>query len=224
MTHQKRLSAPNHYPIEKKDQTYITTNKDSRSPENSIPVLLFLREVTGYADTKKEAKKIIKNGEIQRNGKTIRSVEAGLTTLDTVTIQKTGEKYRVINKKDTIEFVQVEENAQVIAKITDKTPQNEDYVYRLHNGENIQTQDEYQTQSTVTIQDGEIQEEIEMEENQQALVIKGKHAGKTGEITQITKQGRNPDTVTLQNGEKEFQTRLQNLVATNNELQGVNQK
>lgn len=221
MTHQKRLSAPKHYPIEKKDQTYITTSNDSRSSEISIPTLLFLREVTGYADTKKEAKKIVKNGEIQRNQKTIRSVEAGLATLDTVQIEKTEERYRVINQKDEIKFQPVENSAKVIAKITDKAPEQEEYVYRLHNGENIQTSEEHQTESTVTIEDGEIQEEIEMEENQEALVIKGKHAGKTAQIQEIRRQGKNPDTATLENGET-FQTRVENLVTINNDLQGVN--
>ena len=221
MTHQKRLSAPKHYPIEKKDQTYITTSNDSRSSEISIPTLLFLREVTGYAETKKEAKKIVKNGEIQRNQEKIRNVEAGLATLDTVTIEKTEDRYRVINQKDEIKFQPIEDSAKVIAKITDKAPEQEEYVYRLHNGENIQTSEEYQTESTVTIENGEIQKEIEMEEDQKALVIKGKHAGKTAQIQEINRQGKNPDTATLENGEK-FRTRVQNLVAINNNIQGVN--
>ena len=221
MTHQKRLSAPKHYPIEKKDQTYITTSKDSRSPETSIPTLLFLREVTNYADTKKEATQIVKQGKIKRNGQEIRDIQTALGTLDTVEIEDTEEKYRVITKTDKLAFQPLENAEQVTAKIVDKALEDNQYVYRLHNGENLKTEEEYQTENTLIIENEEVQNEIEMEENQKAIVIQGKHAGKTGEITQITRQGRNPDTATLQNDEEEFQTRLQNLVAINQEVQGV---
>lgn len=224
MTHQKRLSAPKHYPIDKKDQTYITTSNDSRSPKISIPTVLFLREVTNYADTKKEARKIVKNGQIERNNQTIRSVEAGLATLDKVHIEENEETYRVINQKDNIKFQPVQGDAQVIAKITDKAPQQDEYIYRLHNGENIQTSEEFDTESTAIIEDGEIKEEIPLEEDQEALVIKGKHAGKTATINKIRRQGRNPDAAELENNEEEFQTRLENLVAIKTELQGVEQQ
>lgn len=221
MTHQKRLSAPKHYPIDKKDQTYITTSSDSRSKENSIPTLLFLREVTGYAETKKEAKKIVKEGKVKRNGKTIRDVQTALGTLDTVEIEDAEEKYRVVAGKEELIFNPLENAEQETVKIVDKALENDQYVYRLHNGENLKTSDEYQTESTLIIEDGEVQEEIEMEEGQNALVIQGKHAGKTTEIQEITRQGRNPDTATLENDEEEFQTRLQNLVTIKPSIQGV---
>jgi len=56
MTHQKRLSAPKHYPIHRKSETYVATIKGSRDADSAIPAGLFLRDVLEYAETKKEAK------------------------------------------------------------------------------------------------------------------------------------------------------------------------
>lgn len=209
MTHQKRLSAPRHYPIQRKDQTYITTITGSRKNTDAIPSLVFLREVTEYAETKKEAKQIIRNGQLLRNNEEVGDVREGVGNLDLIELPDAEQKYRVVKKKNQLEFLETESD-EVIAKITGKTDEGEEYVYHLHNGENYRTDEEYTVGNTLRLNDGE---EAVLEEGAQVLVTGGKHAGKTGELQDIVRQGINPDTATVSNGE-EFDTRLENLVAT----------
>jgi small subunit ribosomal protein S4e len=209
MTHQKRLSAPRHYPIHRKDQTYITTITGSRKNTDAIPALVFLRDVTEYAENKKEAKEIIRNGQLLRNNEPVGDVREGVGNLDLIELPDAEEKFRVVKKKNQLEFLDTESD-ELVAKITGKKDEGEEYVYHLHNGENYYSDEEYTVGNTLRLNDGE---EAVLEEGAEVLVTDGKHAGKTGELQDIVNQGINPDTATVSNGE-EFDTRLENLVAT----------
>jgi small subunit ribosomal protein S4e len=210
MTHQKRLSAPKHYPIFRKDNTYVSTIKGSRSKEDAIPANVFLRDVTGYAETDKEAKKIVKNGDILRNREELRDVKQGIGVLDLVQLPKAEESFRVLRDGNGLDFVPTEDD-RTAAKITGKSVEGDDFVYHLHNGENFRSTTEYETGSTLLLKDGE--EEVKLEEGADVLVISGQHAGETAELEEINERGMNSDTGTVSENGTEFETKLENLVA-----------
>jgi len=213
MTHQKRLSAPKHYPISKKENTYISTVKGSRSKNQAIPANVFLRDVTGYAETDKEAKKIVKQGDIQRNGEKLRDVKQGLGTLDIVQLPKAEENFRVLRDGKDLNFLPTEDT-RTAAKITGKKVKGSDKIYHLHNGENHRSTENFQTGSTLIFNEDDTVEEAALEEGAEVLVMSGQHAGETAELEQINQRGMNTDTGTISNNEKEFETKLENLVAT----------
>lgn len=208
MSHQKRIPAPKHYPIKRKDNTYISTIKGSRSRDNAIPVVVFLRDVLEYAETEKEAKKIVKNGDIKRNGDTIKDIKEGVGILDVVEIPETEEVYRGVRKGKYLEFIPVDDT-KVAAKITGKDVKGDRFIYRLHSGENYSTKDEYSTGNTLVFDSGV--EEVALEEGAEALVIKGKHAGEVVEVKEIHDEGIQ-NTAIIEN-DREFETDLENLVA-----------
>jgi len=213
MVHQKRLSAPKHYPIERKGLTYTTTVEGSRGPETGIPSVVFLREVTGYAETKKEAKKIIREGSLHRNGSRVGDVRDSIGILDLVKIPETGEAFRVMPKKDRIDFIKTEDE-RTSAKITGKKVEDKEYVYHLHNGENHQTTEQYPTGTTLLLKDGEIEEAAEIEEGTEVIILDGQHAGQKAEIKELHARGMNPDTATVETADSEFEIRQEKLFAT----------
>jgi small subunit ribosomal protein S4e len=210
VTHQKRLSAPKHYPISRKENTYISTGKGSRSTEDAIPANVFLRDVTEYAETDKEAKKIVKNGDILRNGEKLRDVKQGIGVLDLVQLPKAEESFRVLRDGKDLKFVPTDDE-RTAAKIVGKKVEGDDFIYRLHNGENFRSTTEYQTGNTLLLKDGE--QEIELEEGANVLVLSGQHAGETAELEEINERGMNSDTGIVQENVTEFETELENLVA-----------
>lgn len=211
MTHQKRLPAPKHYPIQRKQNTYVSTIKGSRSSENAVPAVLVLRDILEYADTEKEAKEIVRNGDLLRNGEPLRDIKEGVGILDVIEIPETEEVYRVIRKGKYLEFVAVEDSEKSAGKVVDKSVEGDEYVYRLHNGENYRTKDEFSTGSTLVFNGGV--EELELEEGAKVLVIAGKHAGETAELTGTKERGMNANVGTVEENGTEFETRLENLVA-----------
>jgi small subunit ribosomal protein S4e len=208
MTHQKRIPAPKHYAIKRKDTTYVSTIKGSRSKENAIPAVVLLRDVLEYADNEKEAKEIIKNGDLKRNGDTVRDVKEGIGILDVVEIPETEETYRAVRDGKYIRFIPVEDS-KVAAKIQDKDVKGDRFIYRLHNGENYSTKDEYSTGNTLIFNSGVT--EVELEEGAEALVIKGQHAGDLVEVKEMRDEGMQ-NTAVIEN-DREFETDLENLVA-----------
>ena len=210
MTHQKRLSAPKHYPIERKKEKYVSTIKGSRDADSAIPAGLFLRDVLEYAETEKEAKEIIRNGDLLRNGEHVGNIQDGVGTLDLIEIPETEETFRVIKNGDNLDFVPVD-SGNPLAKVVDKHEQGDKFVYRLHTGENYSTKDEFDTENTLVFGDGV--KEVELEEGADALVIQGQHSGDQVEVKEIKRRGMNPDTAIIEN-DSEFETQLENLVAT----------
>jgi small subunit ribosomal protein S4e len=212
MTHMKRLPAPKHYPIARKEGQYTTTIKGSRSPEKAIPAVLFLREVTEYAETKKEAKQIIRDGNLLRNGEPVRDIQDGIGVLDVVELPPAEETYRVIMDGRKLSFVPVTDGDRVAARIQGKQQEGNSFVYRLHNGENYESETEYSTGNTLIFSDGSVKE-VELEEGAQVLVIEGAHAGDVAEVNEIRERGMNPNTALVEPEDQEFETRLENLVA-----------
>lgn len=208
MSHQKRIPSPKHYPIKRKNNTYVSTIKGSRSKENAIPVVVFLRDVLEYAETEKEAKKIVRKGEVKRNGDTVKDIKEGLGILDVVEIPETEEIYRTVRRGKYLEFVPVEDTT-VAAKIVGKDVKGDRFIYRLHNGENYSTKDEYSTGNTLLFDSGV--EEVEMEEGAEVLVVKGQHAGEVAEVKELDDEGLNK-TAKIENG-TEIEADLENLVA-----------
>ncbi len=210
MTHRKRLPAPKHYPIERKGVTYVSSMEGSRSPENAIPAVVLLREVLDYADSKKEAKKIVQERRLYRNGEPVTDIRQGIGVLDVVEIPETEEAYRVIRKGRNLSFVPVNDSDKVAAKIVSKDVEGEEYVYRLHNGENYRTEDEHETGNTLVFNDSV--KEVSLEEGAEVIVIDGRHAGEIAELEEVHERGVDPDTGVVA-AEEEFETQLQNLVA-----------
>ena len=208
MTHQKRIPAPKHYSIKRKENTYVSTIKGSRSKEDAIPVVVLLRDILEYADNEKEAKEIVKNGDLKRNGDTVRDVKEGIGILDVVEIPETEETYRAVRDGKYLKFIPIEDS-KVAAKIENKDVKGDRFIYRLHNGENYSTKDEYSTGNTLIFNSGVT--EVELEEGAEALVVQGKHAGDVAEVKEMRTEGMQ-NTAIIKN-DREFETDLENLVA-----------
>lgn len=211
MTHQKRLSAPKHYPIERKHYSYVSSMKGSRSSETAIPAVLFLRDVTEYAESEKEAKQIISNGQLLRNGDRVRDVQEGIGVLDVVELEGLDEAYRVIIEGDNLRFVEVDDSEKTLARIEDKKTEGDEFIYHLHNGDNFRTDENYETGSSLLL-NGDT-EEVRRVEGSKVLVISGKHAGDVAELKGINNRNLGDDAGTVENEDQEFETQLENLVA-----------
>ncbi len=213
MAYNKRLPAPKHYPIERKKGSYVSTIEGSRSREDAIPAVLLLRDVLGYAESDSEAKEIVQNRDLLRNGEEVRDVRQGIGVLDVVEIPKAEEAYRVLRSGRKLKFVPVTDAEKIVAKITGKRSEGDEHVYSLHNGENYRTDEDYGTGNTLVFNSSV--KEIELEEGAEVIVIEGRHAGEIAELKQVNDRGLNADTGLVES-ESEFETRLENLVAVEN--------
>src|SRR3989344_7084286 len=95
MTHLKRQKMPNTWPLKRKGTKYLAIGIN----KNSIPAIIFLRDIMKLGENKKEIKKIIHDKMIKINGKIIHDDKYALRLFDVLEIG--GKKFKIMlkNKK-----------------------------------------------------------------------------------------------------------------------------
>ncbi len=95
--HLTREAAPFFWPIYRKE--YVWTVKPSPGPhpiEGSIPLLIIVRDMLGYALTAREAEKIIKRGYIKVDGVPRKNPKFPVGLMDVVEVERAGEIFRML--------------------------------------------------------------------------------------------------------------------------------
>ena len=93
--HQKRLSVPNSWPVERKEETYTTKAGAGPHGEDGVPLLIVLRDVLGYADSKKEARYALDRDSVLVNGTPAADERRPIGMFDILAFREREEYYRV---------------------------------------------------------------------------------------------------------------------------------
>jgi small subunit ribosomal protein S4e len=95
--HLKREASPFYWPILRKEYTWTVKPSPGPHPSRlSIPLLLIVRDMLKYAETYKEAKRIIKKGLIRVDGKVRRDEAFPVGLMDVIEVVPSGEIYRLL--------------------------------------------------------------------------------------------------------------------------------
>lgn len=193
MSWMKRLSAPAHWPIEKKTAKFIVT---SRGPHSfGIPLQVIIRDVLKYADTAKEAKKIITSGQVLVDGRKCKDIKFGIGLMDVIEIPGLSKSWRMLPQG----LKEVSDSKVKICKITGKRNiKGNKLQLNMHDGRSIISDNSYKTRDSVIIEipEQKIKQQLKFQEGMLALVIRGKRAGMLSEIEKIEK-----DRICLKAGE-----------------------
>jgi len=196
----KRKPAPRFWPIHRKE--YVWVVKPSPGPhslENCLPLAIVLRDILGFAKTRKEAKTIVSQGKMQVDARVRREDDFPLGLMDIVSIPDVDKHFRVLPSKKGLILhpISKEEATFKLCRIENKTTvKNGSNQLNLHDGSNMLVkvadpknpqEDVYKTLDTVKISlpEGQILEHIKMKENDFAIIIGGKNIGKHGKIVEI---------------------------------------
>jgi small subunit ribosomal protein S4e len=213
--HLKRYKAPAHWPIHPKEDTW--TVKPSPGPhaiEESLPLLLVVRDILELADTARDAKMIINQGDILVDGTVRKDYKFPVGFMDVIQIPKTGKTYRVLpDEKGRLVLHPISEKNQEfkMCRILNKTTiRGGKQQLNLHDGRNCLTDGEYKAGDVVVLQvpQQEITDHLKLENGALGLITGGKHIGELGTIKEIniTKSSM-PNTVLMETKDgKSFQT------------------
>lgn len=196
----KRKPAPRFWPIHRKEFFWVV--KPSPGPhslENCLPLAIVLRDILGFAKTRKEAKTIVSQGKVHVDGKVRREDDFPVGLMDVVSIRGINKYFRVVpsNKGLTLHLIGEEESNFKLCRIENKKVVKHGHIQlNLHDGSNIivkvanptnPQEDTYQTLNTVKISlpKRQILEQIKMKKNDFAVITSGKNIGKYGKIIEI---------------------------------------
>jgi small subunit ribosomal protein S4e len=201
--HQKRLSAPKDYPIERKDNTYVITGQGPHAADTGLPLLVVLRDVLAYVDSMTEAQQVLDDGKVLVDGINRTNPAYTVGFMDIISFPDMDEAYRVLLDSRGFILQQVEDADVKLARVEDKTTLSGGVTQlNLHDGNNIEVDDAaaYDTRSSLVLSlpDKDIDTELAFTEGNRAYISGGRHAGVQATITDITERpGGNPRTVTL---------------------------
>ncbi|MCD6522850.1 MAG: 30S ribosomal protein S4e [Candidatus Diapherotrites archaeon] len=211
----KRLTAPKTIPVPRKGYKFIV--KASPGPHNieeSVPLLVVIRDMLHLADTAKEAKKIIHGGKVLVDGKVVKNPSHPIGFMDVLSIPSINKFYRVLyDRKGRIKLYEIEPSNSTfkLSKIKDKTAVKGGKIQlNLHDGKNILADNKYKVGDVVKLEipQMKITDHFPLQKGSIAYVTGGKHAGEIATIEEIV-----PGTATrkplviLKSPEKQFETR-----------------
>lgn len=212
--HLKRLNAPRSLQIHRKEETWtIKSSPGPHSLEESIPLGLVIRNYLNLADTLKETKKIISNGEISVDGLIRKDHKFPCGLMDVISIPKLKKDYRVLfNRRGKLILVPISSSEATwkLCRIENKTiVKGKKIQLNLHDGNNrIVKKDEYKTGDVLKIsfKDKKIDDIYKFEKGTLSMIIGGSHIGEVANIEDIETIPSSKPNLTKMKGENEFST------------------
>lgn len=198
----KRKPAPRFWPIPRKKFTWVV--KPSPGPhslQESLPLAIVLRDILGFAQTEKEAKKIVSQGRIYVGGRIRRKNDFPVSLMDVITIPDVDKSFRILpsTKGLTLLPISKEEASFKLCRIENKTVTKNGHVQlNLNDGSNLLVkvadaknpqEDVYTTLDTlkISLPEKQISEYVKIKENGFGIITGGKNIGRYGKIVEIEK-------------------------------------
>ncbi|MFC4406259.1 30S ribosomal protein S4e [Haloarchaeobius iranensis] len=213
--HQKRLSVPNSWPVERKTNTFTVKADSGPHGEAGVPLVILLRDVLGYVDSKKEARYALNQDTVLVNGVAVSDEQRPIGMFDIVAFTERDEYYRVFpDEGGRLSLTPIDEAdaGSKLGKIVGKRQvTGGETQLTLHDGQTLQLEDAADyggNDSLVVSNEGtEIVAHFPYEEGALVTAVAGSHAGEVGEIEDIdVTPGSGSNTVTVTQDDGQFET------------------
>jgi small subunit ribosomal protein S4e len=222
---QKRLAAPKYWPIKRKENKFtVASLPGPHSTQESLPLLIIIRDLLKLCKTAKEAKYIISKGNTKVDGKIKRNPRYYLGLMDVLEIESIEKSYRLLPiplHGLILNEISEEEKNFKLCRIENKTILKEGNIQlNLHDGRNLvitvkdpqnPEEDVYKTQDVlkISLPDQEILEHLKFEKDVLVLIVAGKNLGYVGKVLEIDRrEGPYQNIIKIQSEEEELQTAL----------------
>jgi len=190
--HQKRLSVPKSWPIERKTETFTVKADAGPHGEAGVPLLIVLRDVLGYADTRKETRYALDQDSVLINGKAVSDEERPVGMFDILAFTERDEYYRVFPGQGgrlSLTPIDAESAGSKLGKVVNKQHvPGGDVQLTLHDGQTLVVEDEnYDTADSLIVDNetDEIVAHFEYETGALVTAVNGEHAGEVGRVDEI---------------------------------------
>ncbi|QLG26137.1 30S ribosomal protein S4e [Halorarum halophilum] len=191
--HQKRLSAPNSWPVERKESTFTVKAGAGPHGESGVPLLIVLRDVLGYVDSKKEARYALDNDSVLVNGVAVSDEARPVGMFDILAFREREEFFRVFPGEGgrlALTPIDEESASSRLGKVEGKTQvAGGGFQYTLHDGTTLQDDEgEYSGKDSLVV-DNETKEVVAhfpYEEGALVTAVDGTHSGEIGTLEEIS--------------------------------------
>jgi len=212
--HMKRLNAPKAINIHRKERIWtVRTQPGPHAVKESIPLGLIIRDYLELADTLRETKRVLSDGEILVDGTIRKSYKFPCGFMDVISIPKMKKDYRILfnqRGKLTLLPIKTTEAKWKLCRIENKKTLKGDQIQiNLHDGNNkIIKKDEYKTGDVLKInfKDKKIEDTYKFEKGTVSMIIGGSHIGELANIEEINAIKSSKQNLAKMKGQSEFST------------------
>jgi small subunit ribosomal protein S4e len=213
--HQKRLSVPKSWPVERKTEKFTVKAGAGPHGESGVPLVVLLRDVLGYVDSAREAKYALNQDTVLVNGDAISDVQRPIGMFDIVAFTEREEYYRVFpDEGGRLSLTPIDADAadSKLGKIAGKRQvSGGDTQLALHDGRTLLVDDAagYAVGDSLVVanDDASIVAHFPYEEGALVTAVDGQHAGEIGTIDEIdVTPGSGSNIVTVETDDGGFET------------------
>jgi SSU ribosomal protein S4E len=201
--HMKALAAPPVQRIPRKERPWTVKPSPGPHPsDRSLPLLLVVRDLLKLAESNREARKIIAQGEVKVDGKYVKNYKWPVGIMDVVEVPKIGTYYRVLpDPRGTLRLVEIpkEEASLKLVRVEGVTTvKGGHFELHLSDGRNVLIRVEdpkkggqlpYRPLDSLllSIPGSQVKDHVEFKVGNLALVVWGRNMGRYGKIVSVTR-------------------------------------
>ncbi|MBU5688400.1 MAG: 30S ribosomal protein S4e [Candidatus Aenigmarchaeota archaeon] len=200
--HMKTFNAPKFYRVSPKSRPWIVKPLPGPHPKReSIPLAVVLRDILKICDDLKDAKKIIKSGEIFVDGRVRKNYKFGVGLMDVISFKTLGKNYRVVMSTSGLKLIEIPKNEAnlKLCRINRKIMiRGKKIQLGTHDGRSILANKDFNTGDSVLIElpSQKIIEHLKMEKGNLGLITGGENTGKFVKIKSVKRtRSREPNKV-----------------------------
>jgi len=212
--HQKRLSVPDSWPVERKTETFTVKADAGPHGEAGVPLLVLLRDVLGYVDSRKEARYALGQDSVLVNGTPVSDEGRPIGMFDILAFTEREEFYRVFPDQGgrlSLTPIEVDAAGSKLGKVVDKRQvPGGDFQLTMHDGQTIRiAEGDYTPNDSLVLDNetGEVVAHFPYEEGELVTAVDGAHAGEIGVLEEIqTTPGSSANNVRVEQADGGFET------------------
>jgi small subunit ribosomal protein S4e len=196
----KREVSPIFWPIHRKEQVWaVHPSPGPHGSNESLPLLVVLRDLLGYAENRREAEVMLTEGKIKVDGRMRTDERFPVGLMDVVEIRDANQYFRVLpsGKGLTLHPISKEEGKFKLCRIESKTTERGGHVQlNLHDGRNLlikaseplhPSEEAYKIHDAlrIDVSSQDVLDHLIFRDGILALVTGGKSRGQYGQILDI---------------------------------------
>jgi len=181
--HQTRQAAPKRLPIQRKGMKYVA--RASSSLENSVPVIIAVRDILNLAKTKKEVKEMITQKLLKINWKIVMDYRESIYLFNLFQ----ADKEYILKLSPTRKFFleETKDGKERLCKVIGKKLLSGNKTQlNLHDGTNTLGDNKIKVGDSLYLDSsGKIKKYVSPEKGREVLVAAGRYEGENGKITEV---------------------------------------
>jgi small subunit ribosomal protein S4e len=210
--HQKRITVPRSWPISRKNHHWVAkANPGPHSSEDSMSLVMVVRDILKLANNSREAKRVLYEGKVLVDGKIVKDHKYPVGIFDIISVPSKSQDFRMLRDERGMFFfkpIELTDKKKLVRVENKTTLKGNKQQLNFNDGSNRIEEGDYKTGDSLilSIPEKKIEDRIEFKEGNIAVVVGGKHSGQTGRIKAIhvVKSSR-PNRVVI-SGEADFET------------------